>query len=390
MTYTLILDANQRSALATTRSLGRHNIPIVTADHTSTSLAGSSHYSSLYIQYPDPSKSPKAFISKLSKLIEQLNINIVFPMTELTSTLLIANRNQLPPIILPFPDLNTINSISDKSILMRKAQQLGIPIPQTWHENSNTKLETSLQNLNYPIVLKPGKSWINQNSKWIHTGVRFADTPEEANSIINSDCSFSSHPFMLQECVSGEGQGVFALYNNGQAVAFFSHRRIREKPPWGGVSVLSESIPIDPTLLAYSRKLLDAAKWHGVAMVEFKVSDEKTPYLMEINTRFWGSLQLAIDAGVDFPWMLYEMSSGNSVEPVNHYKLGIRLRWILGDLDSLYISIKDAKLTLNQKFKAIFKFLNPISFKTKHEVNRWNDLSPFWWEIKKYLRDLFS
>ena len=37
-------------------------------------------------------------------------------------------------------------------------------------------------------------------------------------------------------------------------------------------------------------------------MVEFK-HDERdgVPKLMEINGRFWGSLQLAIDAGVDFP-----------------------------------------------------------------------------------------
>ena len=29
-----------------------------------------------------------------------------------------------------------------------------------------------------------------------------------------------------------------------------------------------------------------------------------SPYLMEVNGRFWGSLQLAIDAGVDFPALL--------------------------------------------------------------------------------------
>jgi hypothetical protein len=36
-------------------------------------------------------------------------------------------------------------------------------------------------------------------------------------------------------------------------------------------------------------------------MVEFKDDGVNPPCLMEINGRFWGSLQLAIDAGVDFP-----------------------------------------------------------------------------------------
>lgn len=56
--------------------------------------------------------------------------------------------------------------------------------------------------------------------------------------------------------------------------------------------------------------------WHGVAMVEFKVTADGTAYLMEINGRFWGSLQLAIDAGVDFRWLLYQLAAGRPVDPV--------------------------------------------------------------------------
>ena len=39
-------------------------------------------------------------------------------------------------------------------------------------------------------------------------------------------------------------------------------------------------------------------------MMEYK-QDRRTgtPLLMEVNGRFWGSLQLAIDAGVDFPYL---------------------------------------------------------------------------------------
>jgi hypothetical protein len=74
---------------------------------------------------------------------------------------------------------------------------------------------------------------------------------------------------------------------------------LREKPPSGGVSVLSESVQVNSKLGSLAQTLLENSNWHGVAMVEFKVATDGTPYLMEINTRFWGSLQLAIDAGVD-------------------------------------------------------------------------------------------
>ena len=384
----LILDANQRSALSVTRSLGKHNIPIITAESSATSLAGCSRYTLNHFQYPDPATQPEQFINFISKLAQDHNIQIIFPMTELTTTLLLENKNKFGDIVLPFPELSTINSISDKCKLMNRAELLNIPIPHTWHEDNPTEMKASLDNLKYPLVLKPGKSWIKQNEKWFHTLVKFAENPSSARDILSKDPAFSAHPFMLQKCVSGAGQGIFALYNQGEAIAFFSHHRIREKPYWGGVSVLSESISIDPTMLSYSRKLLDAVHWHGIAMVEFKVSDEGIPYLMEINTRFWGSLQLAVDAGVDFPWLLYKIATGEHVEPVKQYKEGIRLRWILGDLDSLYIRLKDNNLTLTNKFVSLLKFLNPNPFKTRHEVNRLHDMKPFWFELKQYFKEL--
>ena len=152
--------------------------------------------------------------------------------------------------------------------------------------------------------------------------------------------------------------------------------------------MLSESTPVNPTLLAHARALLDAVAWHGIAMVEFKVAEDGTPYLMEINTRFWGSLQLAIDAGVDFPWLLYNLACDKPVLPVEGYKIGCRLRWVLGDLDSLYLSLKDKTSPLRTKLAAVGRFLLPAPFKTRHEINRWSDLRPFWWELKNYIQNL--
>src|SRR5678815_1154177 len=100
----------------------------------------------------------------------------------------------------------------------------------------------------------------------------------------------------------------------------FAHRRIREKPPSGGVSVLSESVAADPETVRKSLALLSALDWNGTAMVEYK-QDRVTGqrYLMEINGRFWGSLQLAIDAGVDFPALLVAAALGEHPAPVTQY-----------------------------------------------------------------------
>ena len=79
------------------------------------------------------------------------------------------------------------------------------------------------------------------------------------------------------------------------------------------MSVYRESIAADPALVERSRRLLEHFGWQGVAMVEYKVDERTgTPMLMEINGRFWGSLQLAVDAGVDFPRLLIECAEGTA------------------------------------------------------------------------------
>ena len=131
---------------------------------------------------------------------------------------------------------------------------------------------------------------------------------------------------MLQERIVGPGVGVFACYRDGRPVALFSHRRLRERPPWGGVSVLSrERAAASRARASTPRRLLDELGWHGVAMVEFKQDvRDGIPKLMEINGRFWGSLQLAIDAGVDFPALLVRGVEPTRVEPQAPYRSGSR------------------------------------------------------------------
>jgi predicted ATP-grasp superfamily ATP-dependent carboligase len=182
---------------------------------------------------------------------------------------------------------------------------------------------------------------------------------------------------------------MFALYDHGKAVAFFAHRRLREKPPSGGVSVLSESIPIDARLREIAQRILDHVGWHGVAMVEFKVAADGTPYLMEVNARFWGSLQLAVDAGVDFPCLLYKVAVGERPDETNDYQIGIKSRWLLGDLDCLYLTLKGGSnrfQTRQSRWRTMLQFVRFFEKKTRYEVNRWDDWRPFLAELKQYRR----
>ena len=89
MKKVLVLDADQRSALAVTRSLGKHHIQVFTADE-STALAGFSKFCIQHFTYPSPRLNPEGFIEFLSLLVKEQSIDILLPMTELTTLLLLA------------------------------------------------------------------------------------------------------------------------------------------------------------------------------------------------------------------------------------------------------------------------------------------------------------
>ncbi|HLD46164.1 MAG TPA: ATP-grasp domain-containing protein, partial [bacterium] len=114
---------------------------------------------------------------------------------------------------------------------------------------------------------------------------------------------------MLQEYIKGYGCGFFALYDHGKCCVTFQHRRIREMPPSGGRSVAAET-GFNPLVAEYGKQILDALQWHGLAMVEFKVDESGRPFLMEINAKLWGSIELAISAGVNFPQMMVDLHLG--------------------------------------------------------------------------------
>jgi len=388
MSVVLALDANQRSALAVVRSLGRlGSHTLLAADSTTSALAGSSKYCAQYLKCPCSATQPLAFLEWVKQYVSENGVDYIFPTTEITSQLLLMNPDVLGPSIMPFANYETVMQLATKDALVKTARSAGLAVPASdFYSNANDVDVSTIST--FPVVIKPSLSRIWLGDRWLNTTVQIAKNSGQLASFLSQSEWLQHHPFMLQEFIPGYGAGLFALYNKGEAVTFFSHKRVREKPPEGGVSVLSESAPLNPALLDAAKTLLSSVAWHGVAMVEFRVAEDGTPYLMEVNTRFWGSLQLAIDAGVDFPALLFKITNGEAVTPVEDYRIGVRLRWLMGDFDSLYLVLKGAQFSWQQKLKRLISFLMPLPLNTKHEVNRFDDLKPALTELKHYFRNL--
>jgi predicted ATP-grasp superfamily ATP-dependent carboligase len=370
-----------------TRSLGRQRIPVAVADDGTGGLAGSSRYCQQIVRVPSPARSPEAFVSALRDEVSRGRHSVVIPADDVTLSLVSQARAQFDGLVaLPFPDLETIQTAHDKGALAALASETGIPIPKTVVLRDPTDLEGVIRHVGLPAVVKARVSRFQHGGQWRDGGavryVRSAAELAEAVRVVHANAPCP----VVQECIPGDGRGIFVLMNRGRLRAAFAHRRIREKPPSGGVSVLSESVALDPQLLAHAERLLEALKWHGVAMLEFKRdSRDGVTKLLEINGRFWGSLQLAVDAGVDFPYLLYRLAIDGDVEPVFSYRIGVRLRWWLGDLDWLLLRLRENG-SLTRRLKAIPDFLRPAGSTARLETFRRDDPAPALAEFSQYVR----
>jgi predicted ATP-grasp superfamily ATP-dependent carboligase len=236
---------------------------------------------------------PEQYAADVRELCDRWSIDVIVPITEESLLTLLQPRWKPPGVCIPFASLDAFRAISDKARMVHAAQSVGIAVPEQQQAPSRTAAAALTESLSYPVVLKPARSVVLNESAQAKLSVRHAATPDEFRVELERlpDAAF---PLLVQRRIVGPGVGVFVLLWDGELRACFMHRRLREKPPSGGVSVYCESIPLDAALVRRVVALLQCFEWQGVAMAEMKVDRVSgTPHLMEVNGRFWGSLQLA-------------------------------------------------------------------------------------------------
>jgi len=383
----LITDGENRAALAAVRSLGRAGHTVIVGEKHTPSLAQTSRFCSRRIVYPDPISSSDAFIDSLAAIVHQHDIEALLPISDITTFLVTGNRHRFgKSCLVPFAAAETVERAADKVELTRMAMRLGVPTPRYAVVSSPDHVPPN--DLDFPVVIKPWRSRIRTPHGWVSTSVSYAVSESELRHDLAARPSHE-FPLMLQERIIGPGMGVFACYRNGRPVAMFSHRRLRERPPWGGVSVLSESVPLCPVAREYSLRLLDELRWDGVAMVEFKRDvRHDVPVLKETTGRFWGPLQLAIDAGVDFPAILIDSGGPGPLDRQPPYGVGVRSRWFWGDVDSLLATLRGGRRSLAPvgRLQALGEFVKFWGVGLHYDNPKPDDIWPWIFESHRWFR----
>jgi predicted ATP-grasp superfamily ATP-dependent carboligase len=332
----------------------------------------------------DAAIAPNEFADQIREAVRTAEIDVVLPMTDPAVLTLVARRKQLGHVLVPWPDIDAVRQIADKAAVLDAASELGIAVPAQRRVESSGEAVAAAADLRWPIVLKPSRT-VRERGDGAMTGLAVRHVRDAGSLPARlAELGEAAFPLLMQERIVGPGIGVFLLVWQGRVVARFAHRRLREWPPSGGASVYAESIAADPSLFERSIALLEHFGWSGVAMVEYKVDAATgTPYLMEINGRFWGSLQLAIDSGVDFPAILLGVAHGEAVMPVLDYRIGVRSRWWWRDVEHLLTRVRHSPARLElppdapSRADAIREFLAAGLPHRDSDVLQFGDPMPF-------------
>jgi len=313
----LLTDGNFKHTLAAVRSLGREGAEVSVLSHLRSSVSFFSRYCGERIIAPDPERDP-GFAAFVRELTARSHYDVLLPVSLASVLQLSRTRADLEGRVrIPLAPQPSIEIAASKDRTIRFAESLGVPVPQTFYPKDEGEAREAGKAIGYPAMVKGSSS---------SAFVRYVNTPDE---LVEYYRRFREDSPVIQEYIRGQGYGFFALYNRGEARAVFMHRRLREYPVTGGPSSLAESVA-DDGLRSAGTRLLDALGWHGLAMAEFK-KDERTGkfVLMELNPKLWGSLELAIAAGVDFPCLACRMAVDGDVPPVFTYREGVKFRWPL-------------------------------------------------------------
>jgi predicted ATP-grasp superfamily ATP-dependent carboligase len=333
----LVLDGHSPAALAFTRSLGRAGYWVAVGSNRGIFAPASlSKYCRAKLEYPISTDEAREFAHAVLQFVQANQIELVVPITDWTTVPISCHRELFESVCkLALPSHGALELASDKYATIELARSLNVPVPETYLVRDSGDLD-ALPAFAYPVVVKDRSSARWFGNRAVFGSVSYAYSRDDLFRRVKQRLG-EAGDVLIQKFAAGAGVGFSCFALNGEIYLPFQWLRIREVDPRGSGSCLRRSMPLDPDLLEHSRQLITKAGFQGLAMVEYKRSrEDHRPILMEINGRPWGSIQLAIASGIDYPRYLIEWCLENKLPPSRiEYNQRITCRRMVGELGHL-------------------------------------------------------
>jgi predicted ATP-grasp superfamily ATP-dependent carboligase len=293
-------------------------------DDFATNVTSFSKYVKHRYVYPRPDAEPENFINYLLDLVQREKYDLILPVRDKTTEIISQHKDLLLDYTnLLIADYSIIQKFMDKGETIRLAKDMGVSIPDTYFPEEES-IEVIQHKVTYPVLVRPRRSSGSRGIEY----VKSKDDLIKAYHLVRSQYG---EP-IIQEYISHKGghYSLAALFDcNSNPISTHVYVETKQYPISGGPAVNAVSVKKPAWADDYIRFLKDN-NWVGPVHMDilYDINAEK-PRLLEVNPRFWMSLNLSIQSGVDFPYLLYQLTTGQKVTSVLEYQSGMKYRWML-------------------------------------------------------------
>jgi predicted ATP-grasp superfamily ATP-dependent carboligase len=197
---------------------------------------------------------------------------------------------------------DNLRTVWDKGLLADylQANQLSHPESIT----SRAQFDKSIAGLPFPVLIKPR---LAGNGDGI---VKYTDR-KKLMEYVDSRANFFKE-FIIQEFIDGEDIDCSVYCKDGRILAYTIQKAIYLNSdlfqPAEGVEFVHHA-----GVIKLVEELVSALKWSGVAHIDMRICDsDGSVKVIEINPRFWGSIEGSLHVGVNFPYLACLASLGES------------------------------------------------------------------------------
>ncbi len=380
----LVLDARLRQSLVTVRSLGSRGLRVAALE----TFDGVPTFSSRWCQQKaicPADEGTKEYVRSLEQVLDSTGARVLIASSDGTIALLRQHREQLEQRIhIALAKEPALGIAINKEHTLEIAKRLGLGVPRAVTIRAVSEVEAAVHEIGLPAVVKPVESWLwGKQSRVIS---QLVTTHEEARRAVEELTCFGG-TVLFQQFLSGRRESLSFFYAHGEIYARYAFWGRRTNPPLGGIYVLRQSIALPPDTGEQAERLVREIELEGYSQVEFRRDSVGKPYLMEINPRLNMGIEVAVRAGVDFPYLLYQWANGERINAVKSYRIGGQMRYLKGDFITTVASVRQrGRPGVAPPARAILDFLLSFFIPMGYDYFDWRDPLPAFFAITSLTR----
>ena len=252
------------------------------------------------------------YLPALRALVDEHEVKLIAPLTDLDQAILAEGRDQLGALVL-LPEAEIVERLGDKYLAHLLFEERGIPSPPTWLPNGVP------DDLPFPLLVKArhgfGSRHIYRAADRAQLGFFLGYTPVDS---------------IVQACLAGEEFSIDVFCDlDGRCLNAIPRTMIESK---GGESIKGMTIK-DERLIDVARDVAEKLKLVGPANIQCFREADGTHYVTDINPRFGGGFPLPLAAGGRYPELALALARGEHPEPrLGDFREGIVMTRFFSDL----------------------------------------------------------